>query len=99
MRTSIAVVGLCTFLFLTPAFAQQRIITGRVTSEQGTPVAGASVTLKGTIARTSTNAQGNYSIRAAGGQTLQFTQIGFAMVERIVGVEDTVDVVLRRVAL
>ena len=82
-----------------PAFAQQRIISGKVTSEQGTPLAGVLVAVKGTIVRTATNAQGEYSIRAEAGQVLQFSLIGTAMVERIVAAEDTINVQLRRVAL
>src|SRR6266550_5660168 len=81
------------------AFAQQRTITGKVTSEQGTPIIGVLVAVKGTIARTATDNQGSYSIRAAAGQVLQFSFIGTALVERVVAAEDVIDVVLRRAAL
>ncbi|HYX82303.1 MAG TPA: carboxypeptidase-like regulatory domain-containing protein, partial [Gemmatimonadales bacterium] len=46
----------------TPLLAQQRTITGKVTSEQGTPLNGVTVSVKGTATTTSTNNQGNYSI-------------------------------------
>src|SRR5213079_1663473 len=78
---------------------QQRTITGTVTSEQGTPLAGVAIVVKGTLGRTATNAAGAYSIRAAAGQVLQFRLIGSAVVERTVGDADVIDVVLRRVAL
>src|SRR5712691_7667049 len=81
------------------AFAQLRTITGKVTSEQGAPRAGVLVAVKGTIARTATDNQGNYSIRAGAGQVLQFSYIGTALVERVVGADDVIDVVLRRAAL
>src|SRR5437667_9854400 len=82
-----------------PAFAQQRTITGKVTSEQGTPLAGVSVTVKGTSTATSTNNQGDYTIAAGAGQVLQFRLIGTGLVERSVGTDDVISVQLRRVAL
>lgn len=82
-----------------PAFAQQRIVTGRVTSEQGPPLAGVAVSVKGTSIATVTNDNGEYSIRAEVGQVLQFRFIGTALVERTVGPDGVIDVELRRVAL
>src|SRR6266852_6099238 len=57
------------------------------------------ITVKGTSTATSTNNQGDYSIATAAGQVLQFRLIGTALVERAVGVEDVINVQLRRVAL
>src|SRR5712691_4258470 len=99
MKRSLPLVLLGVCLFAAPAFAQQRTITGKVTSEQGAPRAGVLVAVKGTIARTATDNQGNYSIRAGAGQVLQFSYIGTALVERVVGADDVIDVVLRRAAL
>jgi TonB-linked SusC/RagA family outer membrane protein len=82
-----------------PALAQQRTVSGKVTSEQGTPLAGVSVTVKGTRTATSTSAQGDYSIAAEAGQVLQFRLIGTALAERAVGADDVLNVQLRRVAL
>ena len=82
-----------------PAFAQQRTITGKVTSEQGTPLSGVSVTVKGTSMATSTNNRGDYTIAASTGQTLQFRLIGTGLAERPVGTDDVINVQLRRVAL
>ncbi len=75
-RSRLALLGL--MLVAGPAFAQQRTITGKVTSEQGTPLAGVSVAVKGTIAATTTNNQGDYSIAATAGQVLQLRLIGTA---------------------
>src|SRR5207249_2500328 len=60
---------------------------------------GVSIVVKGTIATTSSNNDGTYSIRAALGQVLQFRLIGTASVERTVGAEDVINVELRKVAL
>jgi len=81
------------------AFAQQKTITGTVTSEQGAPLAGVSVLIKGKTTSTATNRTGNYSIRAEVGQALQFRFIGTAPEERTVGAEDVIDLQLRRVAM
>ena len=96
-RSLLTLLGLV--LVAGPAFAQQRTITGKVTSEQGTPLAGVSVTVKGTSTATSTNNQGDYSIAAEAGQILQFRLIGTALAERSVGTDDVINVQLRRVAL
>jgi TonB-linked SusC/RagA family outer membrane protein len=99
MKRTILLVLLGVLLLSTRAFAQQRTVTGRVTSEQGAPLAGVSVSIKGTSIATSTSDDGQYSIRAETGQVLQFRFIGTALVERTVGTEDVIDVVLRRVAV
>lgn len=80
------------------ARAQQGAITGNVTDEQGNPMNGVSVLLKGTTTGTLTAAAGTYSIRAAAGQVLQFRFIGTVPVERTVGTQTTINVQLRRVA-
>jgi hypothetical protein len=54
------VIALC--LVATQAFAQQRTVTGKVTNDQGTPLAGVSVLIKGTGTGTLTNSSGVYSI-------------------------------------
>ncbi len=99
MKTSVVMVLLGMLLVAPHALAQQKTVTGKVTSEQGAPLSGVSVILKGTNTRTATNNEGSYSIRAAVGQVLQFRLIGTALVERTVGDADVIDVPLRRVAL
>lgn len=96
-HTPIAVLGL--FLVAGQAVAQQKVVTGTVRSEQGVPLAGVAVVVRGTLGRTATNNDGTYSIRAEVGQVLQFRLIGTASLERTVGEEDVIDVVLRRVAM
>ncbi|HEV8265558.1 MAG TPA: SusC/RagA family TonB-linked outer membrane protein [Gemmatimonadales bacterium] len=93
----LALMGLS--LVTAQAVAQQKAISGRVTSEQGSPLPAVSVTVKGTSASTSTTADGRYSIRADVGQVLVFRLIGTAVVERTVGEDAVIDVQLRRVAM
>src|SRR5437667_297047 len=99
MKKSIVMVVVGIFLVAPRAFAQQKTVTGKVTSEQGSPLAGVSVVIKGTTRSTATNAAGNYTIAAEAGKVLQFRFIGTGLVERTVGDDSVIDVQLRRVAL
>ena len=98
MKTCVLMVVMGLSLFAVPAFAQQKTVTGNVTSEQGSPLAGVSVVVKGTTTGTLTGNEGNYSIRVTVGQVLHFRLIGNAPEERAVGAEDVINVQLRRVA-
>ena len=86
------------FLCAGQASAQQKTVTGKVTGETGSPLAEVQVIVKGTTIGTSTNAEGNYLIRASSGQVLQYRFVGTAPVERTVGAGDVINVELRRVA-
>src|SRR5882672_11413088 len=99
MKTSVVMVLMGVFLVAAPAFGQQKTVTGKVTSEQGAPLSGVLIAVKGTSTNASTNHAGDYSISAEAGQVLQFRFIGTARVERTVGADDVINVVLRRVAL
>jgi len=75
--------------------AQQRTITGKVTSaEDGEPLPGVSVKVKGSQTGTSTGSQGAFSIQASPGQVLTFSFVGTTTVERKVGTSSTINVVL-----
>lgn len=54
----------------------QRPVTGRVVDANGAPMAGVTVTVKETNVATQTDAQGNFSINAAAGNTLVFSYLG-----------------------
>ena len=60
------------------AQAQDITVSGTVTSaDDGLPLPGVSVVVKGTVQGTSTDLDGNYSITVRTGQVLLFTSIGF----------------------
>src|SRR5437867_11909388 len=99
MKKSIVMVLVGIFLVAPRAFAQQKTVTGKVTSEQGSPLAGVSVVIKGTTRSTTTKAEGNYTIAAEAGKVLQFRFIGSGLVERTEGDDSVIDGHLRRVAL
>lgn len=78
-------------------FAQQVTITGRITSEEdGTPLPGVSVRIKGTNTGIATDPEGRYSIKANPGQVLVFSFIGSTPKEVTVGTERVVNVQLKQ---
>ncbi|QCX02304.1 TonB-dependent receptor [Aggregatimonas sangjinii] len=72
----------------------QSTVTGTVTDESGTPLAGANVLVKGTTNGTQTDFDGNYAIEADSDATLIFSYIGFASLEVAVNGQSTVDVTM-----
>lgn len=99
MKTRVLMVVLGLFLVSAQAFAQQKTVTGRVTNEQGAPMSGVQIVIKGTGTGTLTNEAGVYSIRASVGQVLQFNFLGTAAVERTVGPADVINVEMRTAAI
>ena len=59
-------------------FAQQQTVSGTVTDENGVPLLGASVIIKGTTTGTTTDFDGVYSITADTGAILDFSYVGYA---------------------
>ena len=79
----------------THLLAQERRVTGKVTSaEDGQPMPGVSVAIKGTTRGTNTDANGSYSIQADNQATLVFSFVGTVTKESIVGNQSTIDVKL-----
>ncbi|HDR67647.1 MAG TPA: SusC/RagA family TonB-linked outer membrane protein, partial [Bacteroidaceae bacterium] len=73
------------FIFPLSLFAQERTINGTITdAETGEPLIGVTVRIEGTTTGTTTDMDGNYSIRAFSGQTLVFSYIGYNTVSVIV---------------
>ncbi|QHT66461.1 SusC/RagA family TonB-linked outer membrane protein [Rhodocytophaga rosea] len=75
--------------------AQEKSISGTVTSvEDGSPLPGVNVLLKGTTNGTTTDIDGKYTINAVGEGTLVFSYIGFTTQEIPVSNRSTIDVKL-----
>jgi TonB-linked SusC/RagA family outer membrane protein len=72
--------------------AQDKTITGVVRDDNGSPMEGVSVTVKGTTRGVQTNASGSFSIQAAKGNTLVVTYVGFISREVTVGDATTVQI-------
>jgi len=74
--------------------AQQRQVTGKVTSTDGKPIPGAVVKIKGKAGGTGTNNEGIFVISAQTGETLQFSSVGFQLKELAVTQGNTLNVTL-----
>ena len=57
--------------------AQQSRISGKVVDDEGQPLPGASVLVKGTKTGANADADGNYSLTADASATLEFSFIGY----------------------
>ena len=66
------------FMLFFSATALTQTVSGRVTDGANKPVAGATVTVKGTPRATVTNDAGNFSIGATGTDVLVFSSVGFS---------------------
>jgi hypothetical protein len=83
--------GLLLLITSIGAWAQEKTISGHVKNESGSPLAGASVQVKGTNTVTATDEKGAFSIKAGSEQTLVVSAIGFATMEKAVGTETTIN--------
>ena len=77
----------------TVTFAQQTV-SGSVKDSAGKPVVGATVLVVGTSRNVTTNSEGGYSIVAQAEETLQFVAQGYQNVQRKVGLETSINVIL-----
>ncbi|NCD69509.1 SusC/RagA family TonB-linked outer membrane protein [Mucilaginibacter agri] len=87
---------LCFFVCsITQIYAQSSTVTGTVTAkEDGLPIPGATVKVKGSSIGTQTNANGTYSLKVPGGSTLTFSFIGYTTLEIPVGGRTEINAVL-----
>lgn len=75
-------------------FAQEQTVTGTVTDDEGLPVPGVNILIKGSNTGTQSDFDGNYSITASQGQVLTFSFVGFEKKEVTVGTSNTINVTM-----
>ncbi|TBW27615.1 TonB-dependent receptor [Gramella sp. KN1008] len=73
----------------------QETISGMVTDENGVPLPGVNVFVKGTTVGTQTDFDGNYSLEAPVGETLVFSYVGYKTQEIVVGDQQVIDITLQ----
>ena len=81
-------------LFGLISFGQSQTINGTVTEEEGLPLPGVNVFIKGSTTGTQTDFNGEYSINANQGDILVFSFVGKDTQEITVGTQTTIDVTL-----
>jgi Ca-activated chloride channel family protein len=95
MRTFIASFSILVISLLMIAAIQPSVITGKVTDEQGAPLAGVSITVKNTNRGTLTDLYGNYVISLSpGDRILVFSYPGFKPTEVSVKDKSVINVTL-----
>ena len=83
------------FFLLCSSWAMAQTVSGLVRSgSDNQPLAGATITIKGTTKSTAADVNGHYSIAAAQGATLVFKSIGFVSLELKVGSGSTLNATL-----
>ncbi|WP_353158315.1 TonB-dependent receptor [Myroides odoratus] len=81
-------------LFVQFSFAQEKTLKGVVT-EDGYPLPGVTVVIKGTTMGTQTDLDGNYAIKVNQGEVVVFSFIGLKNVEHKVAAANTFNVVMK----
>jgi TonB-linked SusC/RagA family outer membrane protein len=76
------------------SFAQEKTVSGTVTDDQGLPLPGVNVIVKGTQTGTQTDFDGIYTIDVAEGESLVISYVGFTKQEIEIGASNTYDVQL-----
>lgn len=95
MKKKLLMLWVGVFLLSLQVLAQQKTITGKITSsEDGLPIPGATVKVKGTSTATQANTSGVYSIKANNGDVLQFGYLGMVTKEQTVGASTTINISL-----
>jgi len=83
---------------LNKLFSANIDVHGKVTNEEGTPLAGVSVTVGGSTAGTSTGPDGTYTINAPEEGTLNFSYVGYTTQTISINSRAEIDVALVREA-
>ena len=82
MKKLLLVILCFLLLFTARVFAQNRTVTGTVTAkEDGLPIPGVTVKVRGTGVGTQTNTSGKFSLSAPAGAVLQFSFVGYLTID------------------
>ena len=99
MKKKLLMLFLVAFCCVTNIVGQTKTITGKVTgAEDGLPLPGASVKIKGTTIGAVSDANGSYKINASPTQTLVFSSVGTLKEERLVGNSTVINIQLKESA-
>ena len=83
------------FFNVTMVLAQEKTVSGAVNDQDGLPLPGVSVLIKGTTTGVQTDFDGNYSIEVNNGDTLVFSYLGFKSQEIIITNQQDLNVTMQ----
>ena len=93
MQKNLRILYLLFVCFVThTALAQNQLVSGKVSADDGSALPGVSVVVKGTTVGTTTNADGNYRVDVPANARLVFSFVGFDSQEVAVGNRSTIAV-------
>ncbi|WP_418511732.1 YfbK domain-containing protein [Corallibacter sp.] len=93
MKTIIQFIFLCTLVLQVKA--QETLITGKVSDENGLPLPGVNILVKGTTIGTQTNFNGFYSLNAKKGDTLAYSFVGYIPENRVVKTSNVINIIMQ----
>lgn len=76
------------------SYAQERQVSGKVTSADGTPISGVSIAVVGTTKVTQTDASGSFTLTVNPGATIEASSIGYTAQRILVGNSSVLTIVL-----
>lgn len=95
MKNKLSVMAILVLGAIMIAFIQTRTITGKVVDNSGFPLAGVSITVKGTSKGTITDQQGNFKIEiTTDDKILQFSMTGFLTINEKIGDRTKISIML-----
>ncbi|TYC12843.1 SusC/RagA family TonB-linked outer membrane protein [Bizionia gelidisalsuginis] len=71
-------------------FAQEKSISGTISDENGLPLPGVNIVIKGTTSGTQSDFDGNYAISASTGDVISYSFVGYKSVDKTVGAANTI---------
>jgi Ca-activated chloride channel homolog len=93
MKKSLKILAILVLAAIVVAFTESVIITGKVTDDQGQPISGVTVTVRGTNKGTVTDANGNYKISVdPTDKNLVFAFIGFRTLDIVINNKTVINV-------
>ena len=96
-KKSVLVIGMCLATFA--VLAQNTLsVTGKVADESGEGLPGVAVIVLGTVRAATTDLDGNYTIKATPGSTLEFTCLGYVTKNIVVDQQAVINVTLKEEA-
>jgi len=96
MKNSFKIFVILILAALAISFIETRTITGKVSDDQGTPLAGVTVKVKGAPTGTITDLQGNYKISVGQEEKiLVFSFLGFVTIEQKIGDRNVINVTMK----
>ena len=95
MKTKFSVILTLLLAFVVQiSFAQEKKVSGTVSDDNGLPLPGSTIIIKGTSSGVSTDFDGNYSINANVGDILTFNYVGYADQDQTVGSSNVINVTM-----